>query len=207
MKGYYINLEKRTDRDEHIKTRILNRPFFQNIERFNAIQHQKGAVGCTLSHIECLKKLLEKQESYYMILEDDFFIFSEENFTNFIEEFEKIKDSNVWDIIILTPRGKTHTKNICDDFHRVVDNQTTTGYIIKHDFIQTLLPVFENSVKYLESGGNPDLWALDSCWKPLQESTQFWYFKKIYAGQLTGYSDIEKRPVNYNQRFVIQNLF
>lgn len=206
MKGYYINLEKRTDRDDYMKKHVLTRPFFKNIERFNAIEHEKGAVGCTLSHIECLKKFQAMNEPYYMILEDDFFVLSEENFQCFTEAFEKVKEE-AWDIIILTPRGKTHTKNICDEFHRVVDNQTTTGYIIRHEFISVLLPVFENSVKYLESGGNPDLWALDSCWKPLQESTQFWYFKKIYAGQLPGYSDIEKRPVNYNQRFVIQNCF
>ena len=122
-------------------------------------------------------------EPYYMILEDDFFVLNEENFQSFTEAFEKVKE-DTWDIIILTPRGTTYTKNICEDFHRVVENQTTTGYIIRHEFISVLLPVFENSVKFLESGGNPDLWALDSCWKPLQQYTQFWYFKKIYAGQL-----------------------
>lgn len=206
MKGYYINLEKRTDRNDYVKKHVLTRPFFENIERFNAITHEKGAVGCTLSHIDCLKKLQENNEPYYMILEDDFLILGEDNFQSFTLAFDKIKQEN-WDIIILTPRGKTHTRNIKDEFHRVIDNQTTTGYIIKHEFIKTLLPIYENSVKYLESGGNPDLWALDSCWKPLQETTQFWYFNKIYAGQLPGYSDIEKRPVNYNQRFILQNCF
>tara|TARA_B100001173_G_scaffold310619_1_gene325617 strand:- start:834 stop:1454 length:621 start_codon:yes stop_codon:yes gene_type:complete len=206
MKGYYINLEKRSDRNDYMKEYILNRPFFENIERFNAITHKKGAVGCTLSHINCLKKLQENSDPYYMILEDDFLILNEENYKLFIDEFEKIKQEK-WDIMILTPRGKIHTNNITNGFHRIIDNQTTTGYIIKHDFIKILLPIFENSVKYLEEGGNPDLWALDSCWKPLQNSTHFWYFEKIYAGQLPGYSDIEKRNVNYNQRFVMQNTF
>lgn len=206
MKGYYINLEKRTDRDKHVKENVLSRPFFENVKRFNAITHRKGAVGCTLSHIECLKKLQTNNDPYYMILEDDFFILNEDNYRLFTESFEKIKEEN-WDVIVLTPRGKTHTRHICDDFNRIIDNQTTTGYIIRHDFIQKLLPVYENSVKYLETGGNPDIWALDSCWKPLQVTTHFWYFAKIYAGQLPGYSDIEKRPVNYNQRFVLQNSF
>ena len=105
-----------------------------------------------------------------------------------------------------------HLRNLDDanknkNFHRIIDNQTTTGYIIKHNFISTLLPVFEASVSKLKNGGDPNTWALDSCWKPLQLTRQFWYHNDIFAGQLPGYSDIEKRQVNYNKRFVMQNLY
>lgn len=206
MNGYYINLKKREDRNKHMQN-ITKHPFFQHVQRFNAIEHKNGAVGCTLSHIECLKMLSQKNDKYYMVLEDDFCLLHEQNFNNFLEEFNKIQDNNQWDLITLTPRGDTISHNICDNFHRISNNQTTTGYIIKHTFISKLLPVFEASVSKLENGGDPNEWALDSCWKPMQKYTQFWYYNYIFAGQLLGYSDIEKRQVNYNQRFIMQNRY
>ena len=42
---------------------------------------------------------------------DDFFIFNKTHFNNFTKEFEKIKDDKDWDVITLTPRGKTQIKN------------------------------------------------------------------------------------------------
>jgi glycosyl transferase family 25 len=206
MNGYYINLAKREDRNHHMQN-LTKHPFFKHIERFNAIEHKKGAVGCTLSHIECLKTLSQKNDDYYMLLEDDFCILNQKHFDTFLMEFDQIKDCDGWDLITLTPRGDTISHNICDNFHRITNNQTTTGYIIKHRFISTLLPVFEASVSKLENGGDPNKWALDSCWKPIQLSTQFWYHNDVFAGQLPGYSDIEKRQVNYNQRFVMQNRY
>ena len=206
MNGYYINLAKREDRNHHMRN-ITKHPFFKNVIRFNAIEHKKGAVGCTLSHIECLKMLSQKNDDYYMILEDDFCVLSQQHFDNFLKDFNEIKDRDDWDIITLTPRGDTMTHNVHNRFHRISNNQTTTGYIIKHRFISELLPVFEASVSKLENGGDPNKWALDSCWKPMQLSTQFWYYNDIFAGQLPGYSDIEKRQVNYNQRFAMQNRY
>ena len=50
-------------------------------------------------------------------------------------------------------------------------------------------------------------YALDQCWKPLQEKSNFIYFNKIYAGQLEGYSDIEQKNINYNQRFLNQIIY
>ena len=203
MEGYYINLESRTDRNEHMK-RITSHSFFKNIKRMDAIPHTNGAIGCSLSHIKGLKQLYMLKHKYYMVLEDDFCILNENNFYQFITEFLKIKENDIWDVIVLTPRGITTTKDIQGDFHRIIENQTTTGYIIKHSFIEQLLPIYENSISKLENGGDPNKWALDSCWKPIQKIANFWYFKYIYAGQLPCYSDIEKRVVDYNQRFLLQ---
>ena len=108
-----------------------------------------------------------------MVLEDDFCILNEHNFHQFITEFEKIKDKDGWDMIVLTPRGITTTRDIECNFHRIIENQTATGYIIKHSFVKQLLPVYENSISKLENGGDPNKWALDSCWKPMQQIANF----------------------------------
>ena len=48
---------------------------------------------------------------------------------------------------------------------------------------------------------SPNLWANDQCWKPLQLKSNFIYYHEIFAGQKPGYSDIEKKYVDYNQQF------
>ena len=207
MKGFYINLDTRTDRKNHIENSIKKLPFFENIERFSAIKNLRGDIGCSMSHIRCLSMLLEKDEEYYMIIEDDFCILEKSYFDSFVKDFNNIKDSNDWDIITLTPRGNTKIKNYLSDFHRIEENQTATGYIIKHKFIKTLLEVYKEGILGLMNNKDPNKYALDQCWKPLQEKSNFIYYKNIFGGQLPGYSDIEKRNVNYNQRFVMQNAF
>jgi glycosyl transferase family 25 len=90
-------------------------------------------------------------------------------------------------------------------FHEIVNNQTATGYIIKKSFIPILIQSFKKSVEGLLKKQNPDIYAIDQYWKPLQNIHHFYYFKKVFAGQLIGYSSIEKRLVNYNQRFLSQS--
>ena len=204
MNGFYINLKTRTDRNNHIEKLKNNYDFFKNIERFEAIFDNKYGVGCALSHIECLKKLLKLNDEYYLILEDDFFIINNKEFLNFINEFEKIKNNNNWDLITLTPRGDTEIKNYIGNFHKIINNQTSAAYIIKHNFIQKLLPVFIDGTKKLYNGDDPNLYCLDQCWKPLQKSSNWIYYHIPFAGQLPNYSDIEKKYTNYNKRFLEQ---
>lgn len=204
MNGYYINLKSRTDRNNHIQNLKKRYDFFKNIERFEAIYHNKYGMGCSLSHIECLKSLLKLNDDYYLIIEDDFFIINNKSFLKFINEFEKIKNNNNWDIITLTPRGDTEIKKYIGNFHKIINNQTATGYIIKHNFIQKLLPVFIEGSKKLFEGGDPNLYCLDQCWKPLQKSSNWIYYYIPFAGQIPSYSDIEKRYTDYNKRFLEQ---
>jgi len=207
MFGYYINLEHRTDRRQHIESMKQRKHFFKNVQRMEAIRNMRGDVGCALSHIKCLNELSKRNEDYYLIMEDDFCILSEENFDNFVEHFENIKNDNDWDVITCTPRGNTTTYNYKKGFNRIVNNQTATCYIIKHTFIDTLLPIFKNGVNNLMQNKDPNYCALDQCWKPLQIEHSFIYFEKIFGGQLPGYSDIEKKQVNYNQRFSEQSKY
>ena len=204
MDGFYINLIHRTDRRKHIETLIQTHSFFKNIERMEAICNERGDIGCSMSHIKCLTDLLQKNKAYYLILEDDFFILNEPNFNNFVDEFEHIKDSDEWDVLTLTPRGDTKVKNYLSSFNRVVNNQTTTGYIVKRRFIETLLTHFKKGLSKLMNGGKPGTNALDQCWKPLQQNSHFIYYTHIFAGQLPGHSDIEQTYVDYNRRFIEQ---
>ena len=206
MEGFYINLkddEKRKDHMENLKNKY---DFFKKIQREEAVYHKNGAVGCYLSHINCLKKLQNTDGDYFLILEDDFCILNENNFNDFVENFESIKNNNNWSMLILTPRGSILKTNILNNFNRIKDNQTSTGYIIKKSFIKHLLQIFIVGVQKLTNGGNKYIYALDQYWKPVQLKTNFIYFNKIFAGKLEGYSNIEKKIINYNERFLNQEI-
>ena len=210
--GYYINLNKRSDRKEHFENLKKEYSFLSNIERMEAIYSDSYGVGCLLSHIKCLQNFLESdnKQEYYAVFEDDYCILNKENFIEFINEFDKIKDNSNWDIITLTPRGKTIQKNKINNFHKIIDSRTTTGYIIKHSFLEILLKNYkENVIKLMKgyNGPDPNPYVADQCWKVLQEKYKFLYFHKIYGGQLPSYSDIEKQYVDYNQRFLQQVYF
>ena len=207
MFGYYINLDKREDRNSHMKNIIKSNPFFEKVERMPATYSEIYGVGCLISHMKCITNLLKRNDKYYIILEDDFFFLNKENFNNFTKDFDKIKNDDNWDIIVLTPKGNTIEKDKITNFHRIINHQTATGYIIKHDFIPKLLSVWINNLGNLIKGYNGPLanpYFNDQCWKPLQLNSNFLYYKDIYGGQLPCYSDIEKKNVNYNKRFLDQ---
>ena len=225
IKGYYINLEERIDRVQHFELLKTKYTFFKNVERVPAIRNENGAIGCGFSHIKALNKCLESDDEYSMVFEDDFCILNDNKYNEFIQYFENIRHEKEWDIIVLTPRGdEKHvdakhvdakhvdakhvdaTVNMnSNHFHEIVNNQTATGYIIKKSFIPILINSFKKSVEGLLKKLNPDIYAIDQYWKPLQNIHHFYYFKKVFAGQLIGYSSIEKRIVNYNNRFLSQS--
>lgn len=207
MNGLYINLSHRVDRSRHIEELKNKYPFFKNIERFDAISNKRGDIGCTMSHIKCLTQLLHLNKDYYLVMEDDFFIMNDINFQKFESCFEQIKDNDNWDVLTLTPRGDTIVKNYLLDFNKVVNNQTATCYIVKHKFIEILLSSYKKGLLGLMNNEDPNINALDQCWKPLQHTHNFIYYTHIFAGQLEGYSDIEKKYVNYNHRYIQQTYY
>jgi GR25 family glycosyltransferase involved in LPS biosynthesis len=212
MKGYYINLEARIDRRSHFEKNILSIDFFKGIDRFHAIEHADGPVGCGLSHITALKKGLQEHgtDEYICIFEDDFMILHMDNMKQFIENFEYIKTSNVWNVIVLTPRGNTVESNPIMTqygFKKIVDNQTATGYIVKTNFVPILIANLEQAVQNMLYGKNKDIYAIDQYWKELQKTHAFYYYSNIFGGQLSGWSNNENRHVDYNQRFIQQYLY
>ena len=68
----YINLAQRKDRDQHIRAQLKQVGIPDNkIVRFDAIKHDRGQIGCTLSHIAVLKMAIREGWSNMLVLEDD----------------------------------------------------------------------------------------------------------------------------------------
>ena len=201
-RGFYINLDKRIDRQIHFEDTKQKYPFFSNIERMSAFEHTNGGYGCGMSHIMALKQCLTLNDEVFLICEDDLLIIKEDAFKNMIDN---VRYEDNWDVLTFTPRGDIMPgQDIRDNFIRVNNNQTATAYLIKKHMVPILISNFEEALVGLSQGGDPNIYCIDQYWKQLQNVYKFYYFIDIFAGQLVGYSDIEKRNINYNDRFVKQ---
>ena len=201
---YYINLEKRKDRKEHIEKQLKNIDYpTKKINRIDAVYNKNGGTGCGLSHIKALNEGLNQDDEYIIVLEDDFeWIHNKEKTLNVLKNAVNTKD---WDVIILACNGNSKKYN--KYLNKVIDCQTTSGYIIKKSYIPSLLKVWKDNVnirlKYNISKTNSykqynDVnTAVDQCWKKLQNNNWF-LTNPILGKQIKSYSDIEKKVVNYN---------
>ena len=96
-KIYYINLDHRTDRkkqfENQITTHFKDSILESRIERFPAIKHEQGLLGCSMSHLEVIKKARHTDAKCILVFEDDFeFLVSREEFlSNLKQLFQQVE--------------------------------------------------------------------------------------------------------------------
>lgn len=191
---YYINLDKREDRKEHIINMLTNCNLIDITERIPATYNELGHLGCSLSHIKTIEKFIDSGLDTCLIMEDDLFIKDTESF---VSRIQKLFDNNI-DFDIVQVSGNHFKLEVCEQrwLRRVYDSQTTSGYIITKKFAPILLENFKASSELLKQGKN-HFYCLDIYWKKLQPISKWYCFYRALAHQMKSYSDIEKRITSY----------
>jgi glycosyl transferase family 25 len=190
---YYINLEHRKDRNDHIKAELDKMRL--KYKRFNAIKHECGAVGCSRSHLEVLKLAKKQNLKNVLILEDDFeFLVNKQTFWNEIRTFYK-KELD-YDVLMLSYNIRKSTP-FNNQLLKLLEVQTTSGYIVNQKFYDVLIKVLEDSIPLLESTRNEPIYAIDQIWKTVQPQNKWYAFKKRIGRQMKSYSDITKKVESY----------
>jgi GR25 family glycosyltransferase involved in LPS biosynthesis len=200
---YYINLEHRTDRKEEFLNEMNRIGVAESkIVRIDA-KHTGGfgILGCALSHMKALTIFLESNHKNCIIFEDDFTFTLDVNFAQFI--LNKIFEEKVAFDIVMLAGNSIHEEITNHAFLRkVIDAQTTSGYLITRDFAPKLLNVLSESAYllhdwYVKTGEKKHEYCLDIYWKKLQPENN-WYicFPKLGV-QRESYSDIEMKMTNY----------
>jgi GR25 family glycosyltransferase involved in LPS biosynthesis len=193
----FINLESRPDRREHVERELKK----MNIEaeRMNAIKMTEGAIGCTLSHIRCLELAKERQYPHVFIIEDDITFLQPELLLENLKKFEENLELQRWDVLIIGGNNCPPYTKVTDYCIRAFNNQTTTGYIVKSHYYDTLIANFKESAQMLmRNPHNKREFALDMYWKRLQQTGIWLMIVPATVTQYQDYSDIEKRVVNYD---------
>ena len=194
---FYINLEHRTDRKEHVETELLKIGLIG--QRFNAIKMDNGAIGCSMSHLKLLQDAVKHNLDHILIVEDDITFLNPTLFINQINNFFKLHNNN-WDVILFAGNNIPPYQNIDDTCIKVSRCQTTTGYLVNGHYIKILLQnVKMGLTQLLNNPFQRNLFAIDKYWFILQSVHNWYLIIPPTVVQQEGYSDIEKRVTNFEK--------
>ena len=189
----YINLAYREDRKEQIENELKNIEI-TNFKRFDAIKNI-GNLGCSKSHLECIKMARDNQYPNVIIFEDDFqFVIGKDEFHNLLNNLLTVD----YDVCLLS--YNTMNYNISNTDHpllrRIKKSQTASGYIVNQKYYDKLISNSEEGLRLLLENNIPDYWN-DKYWNRLQNTDKCFCYKKRVGIQRESYSDIENKIVNY----------
>jgi len=198
--AFYINLEHRTDRKEHVETQLESLGI--NAKRFNAIKMPNGAVGCTMSHLKLLEAAITNKFSHILILEDDITFLDPELFKTQLNKFFVLHGNN-WDVVLLAGNNMPPYTTPDETCIKVTRCQTTTGYLVNGHFIKILAQNVKMGLTHLlNKPSEANKFAIDKFWFVLQQAARWFLITPATVIQRTDYSDIEKKVVNYEKIMV-----
>ena len=190
---FYINLDERTDRRIQMEQELHKMGI--KAERFPAIKHEFGIVGCGQSHLAVLKLARDRGLKNVLVFEDDFeFLVSPEEFWKQINTFFAAKID--YDVVFLG-YNMFSSENYNNFLYKVLDSQTASAYIVNAKYYDTLIYLWERCVGLQAITREWDL-AHDMQWKILQPRDNYFAFKVRLGKQRGSYSDIQQQFVEYD---------
>jgi GR25 family glycosyltransferase involved in LPS biosynthesis len=197
---YYINLDHRTDRRQHIVHELQRMGL--HATRIPAVyEPQREILGCAKSHILAIEQFLDSGASCGIVLEDDFTFHDDKKWVK--DQLTRLFASEVpWDLVMLSGAILESTETDVPGLLKVSNAQTTSGYMVTRHFAPVLLQNLREGAALLEdhfriTGKKKHEWCLDQYWKLLQPTANWYIFYPKLGFQMESYSDIEKRVVQY----------
>jgi len=202
-KVIFINLNNRKDRrvriSRHLKKMGIDK---EKIVRLEAIEHNLGFIGCTLSHIAALEMAQLNKWERVLILEDDFtFNETDENYENLNRYLETLTKVN-WNVAFLAANYQhvTQLKSV-DYIVKVNKAWCACAYIVNRPYLEKLIYNYRSGLQALLQGGHQHKFALDVNWHScMQEDLWIGIFPNS-GYQLPDKSDIEGEIVDYRPLF------
>jgi GR25 family glycosyltransferase involved in LPS biosynthesis len=149
-----------------------------------------------MSHLKCLEIAKQNDWPHLLIVEDDIKFLQPELFKSQLSKFLSTHES--WDVILVGGNNMPPFKPIDSTCIKVTRCQTTTGYLVKNHYFDTLIANFREGIKKLiEHPTQHTLYAIDKYWFQLQQRDNWYLIIPLSVTQREDYSDIEKRPTNY----------
>lgn len=172
----------------------------KSVERFPAIRHERGYIGCSMSHVECMKLAIERDEAMVMICEDDLCFEDADVLNQSLKTF--LESKTPWDVIVICGNVFRPVEPHSDVALRVRNCQTTSGYLVANHYYKTLLDNFETALKALLLRPHRKALRIDEFWKHLQKKDKWFALQPFNAYQRASYSDIEGRRTSFKHIFL-----
>ena len=214
-KIFLINLVHRKDRLQESILELDRVGIIDDVEQFEAVEHQLGIIGCTQSHYELVKHAKAKGYKNILIFEDDIeFHKSNSLFQKTIESaFESIKKNKLSPHMLYLGGNATHVHSghdstipyhnrILDHLYQLGGCKTTHAYIIFESMYDTIIDAYSKLS-----------WVQEEFRGDLRMSIDFWYLSRIHhnrseynvygvypalAGQRESHSDIMERVMYFD---------
>jgi glycosyl transferase family 25 len=191
-KVVYINLDKRTDREEHMKS--LLEKYNIHAQRYTAIEHSYGLYGCGMSHLNVLKMARDNQWKNVLILEDDIlFNYEPEEIERMIRKL--FEEGPEFDVCMLDVNLQQSEKTDYDWLIRVKHSYCAGAYIVSGSYYQKIIDLYEWALPKLLDTGMHWIYANDSAWRELQQKDRWFTFKEQLCKQMPGYSDTKNMVI------------
>ncbi len=156
-----------------------------HIHRIEAVKDEIGRRGCTKSHIAAVQLAKSHQFPHACILEDDFVLqVSPEMFHQQVNEALK----NDFDVLFLgmTPISLSR---VGGSLHRVHTALAMPAFIVSHNYYDKLIHIYQQALT--------ENIAHDLVTQRYQPKDRWYGFWPPLSRQRAGFSDIEKRHVDY----------
>lgn len=195
---FYINLDYRVDRKQHVEHQLKNIGLNRVSNRFNAIKLTNGALGCSMSHLKCLEMAKAYGWDHIMIVEDDITFLNPALFVEQCNSF--LKNHKDWDVLMIGGNVIPPYRPVDSSCIKVINSQTTTGYIVLQHYYDILIENIRAGMnKLMLDPEKHVLYAIDKYWFELQEKHSWYLIIPLTVTQRDDYSDIEKRITNYTR--------
>jgi GR25 family glycosyltransferase involved in LPS biosynthesis len=195
---FFINLESRKDRLQHITEQLSQTNIAtEKIHRIDAVYDPaNGAIGCSKSHCIALEQFLDSEHKTCLIFEDDFeFTLPQEQINTIVDRL--FLESPKFDVVMLSANIGQAQYTEHDFLVKIMNAQTMSGYAITRKFARALLKNAREGLQQFERTQIPQLFAIDMYMKRLQPQSNWYCFWPKFGKQMQSYSNIERRLVNY----------
>ena len=193
----YINLEERVDRRIHVEKQ-LESIGIHNPTRFNAVKTPHGSTGCSMSHLKCLQLAQKNNWEHVLIVEDDITFTDPTMFKRQLTCF--FQDEIVYDVLLFGGNVVPPYKPVNSHCVQVFSCQTTTGYLVKQHYYETLIHNFqEGLINLMNEPCNHYYYAIDRYWFSLQRQDLWFIIVPLSVIQFPNYSNISNNEVDHSK--------
>ena len=197
---FYINLKKRKDKNKH-SIKELKRFGINSPNRFEAIKHEIGIVGCVKSHIKCIELAKEREYPFVCIFEDDVIF---RNIGKCRDMINKYIDYD-YDVLYIGCRVLNNKYEfITNDLIRINSAYCNHAYIVKSHYYDTILKNFYEGMNLKIQAGvdantkrQSEEYNNDVYLNSLQKIDKWYSFYPHFASQKNGYSDNFNTEINF----------
>ena len=197
---FYINLKKRKDKNKHTISE-LKRFGISKPNRFEAITHEIGIVGCAKSHIKCIELAKERDYPFICIFEDDVVFRDIEKCRGMINKYIDYD----YDVLYIGCRVLDNKYEfITGELININSAYCNHAYIIKSHYYDTILENFYEGMnlkikagKDMHSKRQSEEYNIDVYLGKLQKIDKWYTFYPHFASQKNGYSDNLNIDINF----------